>query len=70
MASKRKFTIIIEEVPEGGYTGRCLELRGAISQGETIGVLKKNMAEAIGLVLESLEEDAKKYKTMTIEFPN
>ncbi|MDE1767061.1 MAG: type II toxin-antitoxin system HicB family antitoxin [Thaumarchaeota archaeon] len=70
MAAKRKFTIIIQEDPEGGYTGRCMELRGAISEGRTIEELKRNMTEAIQLVLESLEEDARKYKKIIIELPN
>jgi predicted RNase H-like HicB family nuclease len=50
LAEKRKFTIIIQDEPEGGYTGRCLELKGAISYGKTIDELKKNMGEAISLV--------------------
>lgn len=70
MAAKRKFTIIIQEDPEGGYTGRCMELRGAISEGRTIEELRRNMTEAIQLVLESLEEDARKYKKIIIELPN
>ena len=70
MAAKRKFTIIIQEDPEGSYTGRCMELRGAISEGRTIEELKRNMTEAIELVLESLEEDARKYKKIIIELPN
>lgn len=49
----RKFTIRIQESPEGGYTGQCMEIPGAISEGETIKELKTNMTEAIELVLES-----------------
>jgi len=63
----RKFTVRIEEPNEGGYSGQCLELPGAISEGETIEELKENMKEAIQLVLESMEERAKKEKTLTIE---
>ena len=62
MEAKRRFTIVIQEDPEGGYTGRCLELHGAISEGETIEELKKNMTESIELVLESLEEDVAGHK--------
>jgi len=43
----------IQEAPEGGYTGQCMEIPGAISEGETIEELKTNMTEAIELVLES-----------------
>ncbi|MDE1813942.1 MAG: type II toxin-antitoxin system HicB family antitoxin [Thaumarchaeota archaeon] len=70
MTAKRRFTIIIQEDPEGGYAGRCLELRGAISEGKTLEELRKNMTEAIELVLESLEENAKKYKKLVIEIPS
>lgn len=67
MTEKRKFTIRIQKAPEGGYAGQCLEMPGAISEGETIEELKKNMTEAIELVLESLEEDAKKDEKLVIE---
>jgi len=29
-----KFTVILREEPEGGYSAQCIELPGAISQGE------------------------------------
>lgn len=66
----RKFTIRIEEAPEGGYAGQCMELPGAISEGDTIEELKANMTEAIELVLESLEERAKKDRKLVIEISN
>ncbi|MFN3653743.1 MAG: type II toxin-antitoxin system HicB family antitoxin [Candidatus Nitrosotenuis sp.] len=66
---KRKFTILLQEEPEGGFTGRCLELRGAVSYGKTIEELKDNMKEAISLILDVLEEEAKKgnYRKEIIE---
>ena len=67
MTEKHKFTIRVQKAPEGGYAGQCLELPGAISEGETIEELKKNMTEAIELVLESLDEDAKKDEKLIIE---
>lgn len=70
MTAKRKFTVLVEEESGGGFSGRCLELRGAISQGDTMEELEKNMTEAIELILESLEEDARNYKKFTIELPN
>ena len=33
----RKFTVRYEEEEGGGYSGQCLELPGAISQGENLG---------------------------------
>ena len=68
--SRRRFTIRIQEAPEGGYAGQCLELPGAISEGETITELKSNMAEAIQLVLGTLEDQSKKDKKIVIEIPN
>ena len=66
----QKFTIKIQKVPEGGYSGRCLELPGAISEGDTIEDLKANMTEAIELVLETIKEDSSQDEKITIEIPN
>lgn len=68
----RRFTILVQEEPEGGFTGRCLELRGAVSYGKTMKELKVNMKDAITLVLDVLEEEAKKgnYRKEVIEIPN
>ncbi len=46
------YTILVEEEDEGGFSGSCLELPAAISQGETLEELQKNMKEAIDLVLQ------------------
>ncbi|MDE1831325.1 MAG: type II toxin-antitoxin system HicB family antitoxin [Thaumarchaeota archaeon] len=67
MSEKRKFTMIVQEEPEGGYTGKCLELRGAISYGRTMDELKKNMKEAIELVLETLNEETQSKRKEIIE---
>ncbi len=63
----RKFTILIQNEDEGGYSGQCLEIPGAISQGESLDELKKNMKEAIQLSLEYLENKAKKENKQLIE---
>ena len=42
--------------PEGGYTGRCLELPAAISEADTIEQLETNMREVITLVVGVIEE--------------
>jgi predicted RNase H-like HicB family nuclease len=50
----KSFTIRVKkEQEEGGFSGQCVELPAAISQGETLDELRKNMKEAIKLVLES-----------------
>lgn len=66
----RRFTIRVKRASEGGYAGQCVELPGAISEGETIEELKTNMTEAIQLVLDTLEEQAKKDEKIIIELPN
>ncbi len=52
-----KYSVILEPQEEGGYTVRCLELPGAISQGETKTEALENIKEAITLILEVLRED-------------
>ncbi|HUS76081.1 MAG TPA: type II toxin-antitoxin system HicB family antitoxin [Methanothrix sp.] len=52
-----KYTVILEAQDEGGYTVRCLELPGAISEGETREEALANIKEAIELVLEVLSQD-------------
>jgi len=50
-----------------GFTGKCLELPGAISEGNTLEELKKNMTEAIKLILEEINESSKNDYKMIIE---
>ena len=52
-----KYSIILEPQEEGGFTVRCLELPGAISQGETKTEALDNIKEAISLILEVFRED-------------
>ena len=54
-----KYTVILEEEEEGGYSVQCLELPGAISQGDTKEDALTNIKEAIGLVLEVINEEAR-----------
>ena len=42
-----KYTIVYTEEAEGGFSGRCLELPGAISQGETLRDLEVIITDAI-----------------------
>lgn len=49
---KRTFHVIIEQDEDGGYVGRVPELRGCITQGDTLDDLMKNIKEAIELCLE------------------
>ena len=52
-----KYTIIVEKEEEGGYSAQCLELPGAISQGETKEEALRNIKEAIEAVLEVLNQE-------------
>jgi predicted RNase H-like HicB family nuclease len=52
-----KYTVILEPQEEGGFTVRCFELPGAISQGETKEEALANIKEAIELVIEVLSQD-------------
>lgn len=63
----RTFHVRYRKELEGGYSGQCVELPGAISQGETLEELKSNMKEAIELVLEVMGEKSKKEKIMTVD---
>jgi predicted RNase H-like HicB family nuclease len=56
-----QFTIKLEESDEGGYTAQCLEIPAAISEGETKEDALENIKEAIQLVLEVTQEQARSY---------
>ena len=55
MASK--YTIFYEPEEEGSYSGRCLELPAAISQGETLEELKKEHDRGSGIGLGALSRN-------------
>jgi len=56
-----QFTVKLEESDEGGYTIQCLELPAAISEGDTKEEALENIKEAIQLVLEVMQEQARSY---------
>jgi len=56
-----QFTVKLEESDEGGYTIQCLELPAAISEGDTKDEALENIKEAIQLVLEVTQEQARSY---------
>jgi predicted RNase H-like HicB family nuclease len=67
MHTMQPYHILVRGAEEGGYTGKCLELPGAISEGETLEELKANMAEAISLIQESIIEEARLKHEQVIE---
>ena len=62
-----KYTVVYTEEIESGFSGKCLELPGAISQGETLEELKVNITDAIQLMLASIYEEAHEKKKMEID---
>jgi len=58
----RKFTVILREESEGGYSAQCIELPGAISQGETRKQAIANIREAIEGYLEAFPEELNQLK--------
>jgi len=51
-----KYTVVLEPQNEGGFAVQCVEIPGAISQGETREDALANIKEAIELVLEVQRE--------------
>jgi len=51
------FHVIIEQDEDGGYIGKVPELRGCLSQGDTLDELMTNIREAIELCLEVQQEE-------------
>ncbi|MBI4392282.1 MAG: type II toxin-antitoxin system HicB family antitoxin [Euryarchaeota archaeon] len=56
---KRRFTVVIEKDPGGGYVASVAELPGCHTQGDTLKELRANVKEAIELYLENEDLDAK-----------
>ena len=63
-----KYTVVPEPQKDGGFTVQCVEIPGAISQGENKDEALANIKEAIELVLEvQLEELQKKTHAVRLE---
>lgn len=54
----RRFTVILREEAEGGYSVQCVELPGAISEGRTKKEALFNIKEAILGFLEAFPEES------------
>ncbi len=57
-----KFTVVLREEQEGGYSAQCLELPGAISEGDTKEEALRNVREAVDGYLEAFPEEAARLK--------
>jgi len=51
-----KFHISLQKEPQDGYVVRCLELPGAMSQGETEEEALANIRDAILTILDMMRE--------------
>ena len=51
--------IIHKDEKSGWYTGKCVQVPGAVSQGRTLGELTENMKDAISLMLECYRDEAR-----------
>lgn len=60
-----KYTIILEKEKEGGYSVQCMEIPGAISQGESKEEAIENIKIAIELILETLDQEAERLSKTT-----
>jgi predicted RNase H-like HicB family nuclease len=58
----KKFTVILREETDGGYSAQCLELPGAISEGDSRKEALANIKEAIEGYLEAFPEEVDQLK--------
>lgn len=57
---RMKLTIRLEESEEGGWTAQCVEIPGAISQGDTLDDALENVKDAITQIVEVRREEARR----------
>ena len=55
-----EYTAIIKEMENGCFFAQCEQMPGAMTQGKTIEEAKKNLKDAILLLLEDEKEDFRK----------
>jgi predicted RNase H-like HicB family nuclease len=65
---ERKFHVLIEQDEDGGYVGKVPELKGCLSQGDTLDEHMKHIKEAIELCLEVEAEENVKVTEEQIKF--
>jgi len=62
-----KFHVTLQKEPEGGYVARCLELPGALSQGETKEEALTHIKEAVLTILDMMREQGEPVPTQPAE---
>ena len=63
--SRMKLHVVLEPQEEGGYTVWCVEVPGAISQGETKAEALENIQDAIRELVSARIDDARKHAKAT-----
>jgi len=61
------FHVTLQKEPRGGYVVRCLELAGALSQGETEDEALANIEDAILTILDMMREQGEPIPTQPAE---
>jgi predicted RNase H-like HicB family nuclease len=56
---KRRYTVVFEPQPEGGYTVTVPALPGCVTEGDTLGKARRMAADAIQAYCESLLKDGR-----------
>ena len=60
MENKLNLTAVFVSAEEGGFTAYIEEIRGVVSEGETIEEAQENLMDALQLVLETQREEREK----------
>lgn len=55
-----RFTVAFQQIEDGWWFARCMEVPEAFTQGETLGKARENIRDAIELILEDRREEAEK----------
>lgn len=65
--SAMKFHVTLQKEPSGGFIARCLELPGALSQGETEDETLANIRDAIVTIIDMMREQGETVPTEPAE---
>lgn len=55
-----RFTVAFQEIEDGWWFARCMEIPEAFTQGETLEEARENVRDAIELMLEERREEAER----------
>jgi predicted RNase H-like HicB family nuclease len=62
-----KFHVALQKEPHGGYVARCLELPGALSEGENEDETLANIKDAILTTIDMMKEQGELVPTQPAE---